>query len=162
MGKEVFKEIPNYKGNYYISNYGRVYSVKRKKFLREIDNNNGYKRIGINGKLLYIHKLVALVFVPNPNNFSEINHKDENKSNNNSCNLEWCDHKYNMNYGTQRARAATKRKKKIKQILNDVEIATFESIKEANLLTGISGGNICSVLKGNRPFAGGYKWLYYE
>lgn len=49
-----------------------------------------------------IHRLVAAAFVPNPNNYKEVNHKDEDKTNNNANDLEWCSHKYNMSFGNVR------------------------------------------------------------
>lgn len=55
-----------------------------------------------------IHRLVALLFIPNPNNLPEVNHKDENPQNNHACNLEWSSHKYNMNYGTRTKRQSQK------------------------------------------------------
>lgn len=58
--------------------------------------------IAINGKAKHekIHRLVALAFIDNPNNYPHVNHKDEDKNNNSVSNLEWCDIKYNNNYGT--------------------------------------------------------------
>ena len=71
-----------------------------------------YKRVNlcINGvgHKKTIHRLVAEAFIPNPNNYPCINHKDENKENNNANNLEWCTYKYNSNYGTCRERTLEK------------------------------------------------------
>lgn len=61
---------------------------------------------------VYVHRLVALAFIDNPNGYLEVNHKDENKSNNAVDNLEWCDHTYNANYGTKPERTAQKNKVK--------------------------------------------------
>lgn len=118
--KEIWKDIPEYEGLYQISNLGRVKSLKRKiirqhnrvlplkeKILKE-QNMKGYKFIRLSKnnitKQYFIHRLVAINFIKNPFNYNEINHKDENKSNNKFNNLEWCSHKYNINYGTGNAR----------------------------------------------------------
>ena len=61
----------------------------------------------------HIHRLVALTFIPNPNNLPQVNHKDEDKSNNCVDNLEWCEHKYNVNYGTAIERASKSRKENV-------------------------------------------------
>ena len=115
--------------NYEISNFGRIRSIDRittfkdgrKKFekgkiLKPCKNTKGYLQIKLykNGKYKTnrIHRLVALAFIPNPNNLYEINHKDECKENNNVNNLEWCDTSYNANYGTRTKRSIKKLKEK--------------------------------------------------
>lgn len=116
MEQEKWKDIDGFEGLYKISSYGRVYSVLRDtangkrggKLLHSADNGHGYKWIGLwvgnNCKKFYIHRLVAQAFIPNPKGLPEINHKDENTANNHVENLEWCDRKYNVNYGTARKR----------------------------------------------------------
>lgn len=93
-------------------NYGRSSEPK----LLKQANDNGYKRVSLfkngKGKNHWVHRLVAIAFIPNPNNYKEINHKDENPSNNNVKNLEWCTHEYNMNYGTRNKRASESKKGK--------------------------------------------------
>ncbi|RFZ78320.1 endonuclease [Lacrimispora amygdalina] len=115
--KEVWKPIFGYEDLYEISNYGRVKSIERlvksnnnnfrlqKESIRKPTvNNRGYFSIRLckNGKYKaqFIHRLVAIAFIDNPNNLPEVNHKDEDKKNNRVENLEWCTRKYNMNYGT--------------------------------------------------------------
>lgn len=124
----------NYKGIYKISNLGRIKSLERldnkgrtvhEKILSSCKRPDGYYTVGlsINGKAksFLIHRLVALTFIPNPDNLPEINHKDENKSNNCVDNLEWCTSKYNCNYGTHNERVSkTKTGKPIK--LTDEEL----------------------------------------
>ena len=110
--KEIWKNVTGYENYYQVSNFGNVRSLdrldsagrKRKgRTLIPIVDNLGYCSVHLlkNGKTktIRIHRLVALEFLENPLNYKEINHKDENKQNNSVKNLEWCDRKYNMNYG---------------------------------------------------------------
>lgn len=107
--KEVWKDCKGYKDLYQISNLGRVWSVKGQKILKGTVSKSGYLYVHLtskNGqhKKERVHRLVALSFLPNPDNLPQVNHKDENKLNNCVCNLEWCSAKYNCNYGTRNAR----------------------------------------------------------
>lgn len=113
QGKEVslleeWKDILGYEGHYQVSNHGRVRSVKRNStiILKGDCQPNGYKRVYLwkdgRKKNFLVHRLVGLSFLDNPNHYSDINHLDENKKNNYVGNLEWCTHKYNMNFGTVR------------------------------------------------------------
>ena len=113
---EEWKSIPGYEGLYEVSNLGRVRSVERcDRFNRKIVSKilkpnyvSGYLRVGMyknkTFKYYLIHRLVAQAFLPNPDNLPQVNHKDEDKSNNRVDNLEWCDRSYNMNYGTVQQR----------------------------------------------------------
>lgn len=119
--EEIWKDIPNYEGLYQVSNIGRVRSYDRniiyisktgKVCKRLLPGRIMIARVGDDGyysvelyknkssKRIKIHRLVALTFIPNPNNFPCINHKDETRTNNNVENLEWCTYLYNNNYGT--------------------------------------------------------------
>lgn len=108
---EEWKDIKGYEGIYQISNKGRVKSLNRidlrgnkvnEKIREGTIDNTGYKIISLskNGKekKYSIHRLVAQAFLPNPNNLPVVNHKDENKLNNNVENLEWCTQEYNVKY----------------------------------------------------------------
>lgn len=115
---KIFDSLPKYENeewryleyapDYLISNYGRVYSKRSGCVLKTWYNHKGYKmveiRIGFRKKAMYIHRLVALAFIPNPYNYPEVNHKDEDKENNHVNNLEWCTSEYNSNYGTRNER----------------------------------------------------------
>ena len=108
--QEIWKDINDYEGLYQVSNLGRVKSLSRKYKKRVIQEHivqpsiahNGYLRVGLskNGIRKYdsIHRLVAKAFIPNPNNYNIVNHKDCNRQNNCVDNLEWCNEKYNINY----------------------------------------------------------------
>lgn len=102
---EDWKDIPGYEGLYVVSNNGRVMNVRSGRVLRGIVNNLGYIMVGLSKsgkvKMILVHRLVAEAFIKNPDNLREVNHKDEDKSNNNVDNLEWCDRKYNVNYGSR-------------------------------------------------------------
>lgn len=128
---EIFKKT-EYE-NYYISNIGRVVSVKDKNnnyrlYILKQHQSFGYLRVSIIDKgvkhLPLIHRLVAKAFIPNPNNYRVVNHKDENKHNNNVDNLEWCTDEYNMTYSQGQP---------IEQIdVNTKEVInTFDSIRVA-------------------------------
>lgn len=86
--KEVFKTVVGHE-MYSVSNKGRVCNEKRCKFLKPSVNSSNYKKVVLNGKNLYVHRLVAEAFCDNPDNLCEVNHKDGNKWNNNYTNLEW-------------------------------------------------------------------------
>lgn len=103
---EVWKDIPHYEGLYQVSNLGNIYSVRYGKRLKPVIMNNGYCAVTLRNiygkqKIELIHRLVALSFLPNPNQYPQVNHKDENKANNKVSNLEWCTAKYNYSYGTK-------------------------------------------------------------
>lgn len=101
---ESWKDVVGYEGVYQISNKRRVKSFKRKKekILIPQKNNARYYRVRLyinrKAKNWFVHRLVALSFIPNTDNLPIINHKDENRLNNCVENLEWCTYKYNSNY----------------------------------------------------------------
>lgn len=95
---EVWKKIPM--TIYSVNNKGQVRNDNTGRILKYRTAGSGYYCVGINGKNQYVHRLVAEAFLPNPNNLPCINHKSENKAENFVENLEWCDYKYNSNYGS--------------------------------------------------------------
>lgn len=102
---EEWKEVPGYEGLYEVSNTGNVKSLIKNKIIKGFINRCGYRLVGLSKnkilKRFQVHRLVAQVFIPNPDNLPMVNHKDEDKSNNSVDNLEWCDAKYNIHYGTR-------------------------------------------------------------
>lgn len=109
---EQWRPIAGYEGLYEISSLGRVKSLKfdKEKILKPRNDSYGYLQVDIcrNGKVktFKVHKLVAEAFIPNPMELPEVNHRDEVKTNNCVGNLEFCDCKYNSNYGTRNKRIA--------------------------------------------------------
>lgn len=104
---EEWREIEEFDGLYLISNFGRIFNVRRGEIKKTSDPklHRGYEiaRFSINRKnyVRQVHRLVAIAFIPNPNNLPQVNHKDEVRNNNNVNNLEWCTGKYNCNYGSR-------------------------------------------------------------
>jgi hypothetical protein len=110
-----------------------------------------------------IHRLVALAFIPNPNGYKEINHKDEKKQNNNVDNLEWCTREYNMAYGSARLRQGISVGNPVKQLaMDNIVIAKYSSANIAGTLTNTDASSIIKCCRGTRKYAGGYAWQYDE
>lgn len=96
-------DISGYEGLYAITSCGKVWSYRSNKFLKPVRKRKGYLSVHLcdeagNIKTCFIHRLVANAYLPNPNCFPQVNHKDENKSNNCLNNLEWCSAQYNNDY----------------------------------------------------------------
>ena len=182
---ETWKDVVGFEGRYEVSDKGRVRSIERKdsigrkcggRMLKPGYDKDGYLRVNIykNGKqkTRFIHRLVAGAFVPNPNGYSEINHRDENKVNNYANNLEWCTREYNVNHGTLIERSAQAQSKKVRAVnVKTGEVLTFNSTREA----GRKGYHQSSVVKackgvyktvtgklvgGDGRTYRGYKWEY--
>lgn len=112
--EEIWRDIKGYEGLYQVSNFGRVvsYHYNKIRLMSIAPQSRGYETILLckdgNRESLLVHRLVAAAFVPNPNNYNEVNHIDENKCNNNADNLEWVSHSENCNYGTRISRISEK------------------------------------------------------
>src|SRR5699024_3977580 len=108
--KEIWKDIEGYEGIYQVSNLGRVKRVTTGRILKSGKNRGGYLYINlckqgvVSNKI--IHRLVEQAFIPNPENKSDINHIDEDKTNNTVTNLEWTTRKENLNHGTHNDRVS--------------------------------------------------------
>jgi hypothetical protein len=156
------KDINNFEG-YAVTEEGQVWSYKSKRFLKPRANKSGYLRVTLykDGKAQekYIHRLVAEAYIPNPDNKEQVNHKDEDKSNNNVNNLEWMTCKENNNHGTHNERMGKAHRKPIYCIELD---RVFESQAQACKELGINAGQLSGVLRGTtrHKTAGGYHWRY--
>ena len=162
---EIWCDIEGYEGLYQISNKGRVKSLYKgsERILKPRDNGRGYLRVQLTkentSKHIRVHRLVAIAFVSNPHNLPEVNHKDENKKNNCVENLEWCDRRYNVNYGTRNERLS----RKILQYSKSGEfIREWTGAHEVERILGISHQNITQCCKGKRKSAGSFIWRYKE
>lgn len=104
----MWKDIINYEGLYQINEEGQIKNLATNKILKNRIGKRGYCEVMLyknkSTKQFKVHRLIAETFIPNPNDYPCVNHKDENKLNNNINNLEWCTHKYNVNYGTRTQR----------------------------------------------------------
>ena len=166
----IWKEISGYEGLYEVSDTGLVRSLKfgKKRILSAGKQRKGYLAVQLykDGicKNLLIHRLVASAFIPNPQNLDTVNHKNEDKHNNNISNLEWMTLTDNQNYGTRNKRIAEARSKQVQQLDKSTGelLATFPSIIEAERQTGIAQQSICACCHGKRKrkTAGGYRWSY--
>lgn len=179
---EIWKPIFGYEDLYEVSNFGNVRSLDRyvntkggKRSLRRGRKKiprmraNGYLFVTLfkcgTGKMFNIHRLVAQAFLKNPNNYPQVNHKDENKKNNLITNLEWCTPSYNSTYRNARKRTEESHRKKVVQETIDGDyVATYNSITEAGIAVGKKNRshNIGSVCNGKGKTAYGYKWKFKE
>lgn len=155
------KDIKGYEGLYAITSCGKVWSYRANKFLKAEKLTNGYLRVSLVKKQKYkhclIHRLVAKAYLENPNDLPQVNHIDEDKTNNCLNNLEWISTADNINYGT--------RNEKISKAVYCVELdKIFESLNAAARALKIPAPCICNVLKrrGYRKTAGGYHWRYVD
>lgn len=164
--EEIWKDIPNYEGFYQASNLGRIKSLTIKYKTERIMKpsiTHGYLSLQLckNNihKTVYVHRLVAISFLENPNNYTCVNHKDEIRTNNCVENLEFCTHKYNTNYGTCKQRIGDTNGRPVKQkTLDGGLVKIHKSASEAGRELGIGHTHISSCVRGNRKTAGGFIW----
>ena len=160
---EVWKLIEGYE--YMVSNLGRVKSLERidylghhrkEKILKPGKTADGYLQVGLwkdgKRKSYHIHRLVANAFIPNPNNLPEVNHIDEDKTNNKVENLEWCNKTYNKRYSSAVA---------VNQYtLEGKFIKTWSCMREIEYQLGFNQGSISHCCQGERKSASGFIWRY--
>jgi hypothetical protein len=156
--KEIWKDIKGYEGIYQVSNYGNVKNIKTNKMKVPNLSNKGYLRVLLSNnkikKQCSIHRLVADAFIDNPFNLKQVNHKDENKLNNNVNNLEWCTCQYNVDYSIS---------KKINQYdLDKNFIRQWKSVSDASRNLNIPDNCIIQCCKKKQHRAGNYIWEYTE
>lgn len=162
----IWKDVNGYEGLYKVNQYGDVMSIARRgnrygtHIMKPQNDGHGYRQLTIckdgKQKSVKVHRLVAEAFVPNPNNYTEVNHIDENRWNCNASNLEWCSRDYNVKYGSRTQKTA----RNVEMYSDSGEfIRSFKSIREACRINHFKNpGNISNVLKGNATFAYGYRW----
>lgn len=185
---EEWRDIEGYEGYYQVSNFGRVRSVDRVIYLHDkvsgrirqsqtirgkiLTNHlqrNGYLLAKMRKppqiKMISVHRLVAKAFVPGYCEGLQVNHKDENKQNNNADNLEWVTRKENLNHGTAIARLTANqpaRRPIIQMSMDGKIIRKFDSINKASFATGIVRSNIRKACKGEYRQAHGYRWKFAD
>lgn len=180
---EEWRAVPGYNG-YLVSNYGRVKSLfcegslKRKcdKIMKERFNKSNHCCIQLyrdgKYKTTFVHRIVALAFLPNPNNYPIINHKDEVPYNNHVSNIEWCTYKYNSNYGNIRSKISNSLKghegwNAIPVAQYDIDgnfVQKYKSIKDACKILGYkSKSSIHEICEGKKNCtAYGFQWKYIK
>ena len=176
---EIWATVKGYEGIYEVSTFGNVRSVDRKiecsngrvsvlkgKIISTSCNpDNGYVYVmlykGGTMKKHYVHRLVATAFIPNPDNLPDVDHINEDVTNNTLENLQWLSHKDNCNKGNRNKKISEARKKPINAY--DAEtgeyIGTFSSISKASEILGIYAQGISKVINGKAESAGG---VYFE
>lgn len=179
-------DVKGYEGYYQVSDDGRVRSLERYKIcgftgkpaltkgkvLKPGYTNDGYAYVNLSKpgkkyKPYYVHRLVAQAFLENPNDLPYVNHKDENPTNNNYTNLEWCTPKYNANYGTAIERKSQKARDNNPDIYNRaiINITTgeqYNSIDEVCTLFGYNKSAIKDCCEGTKDTTHNYNWRYLD
>jgi hypothetical protein len=163
--------------HYIIHPDGRLFNSRKKEYLNGSISRAGYLRYTISVKKyrfrVSAHRLVAIKFIPNPEGFPIINHKDGNKLNNNVSNLEWCNQSHNVKHaykvcgkkanktGLGKFSVLHSRSKKIAQISSSGElIKIWDCAADIKRELGWSRGNICNCARGESKSAYGFKWAY--
>ena len=168
---EIFMPIKGYEDTYAVSNLGRVRNIKTGRILKPTRLTTGYMKVDLykdgKKKMYYVHRLVLSTFKANPDNKTEVNHRDENKENNALNNLEWATPKENANHGTRNARIVTTHKtngfydKISKPIYCITNNTIYKSAHEAARQLNLHQGSINRCLKGKFKQTGGYQFKYY-
>lgn len=177
--KEIWRDIFGYEGLYQISNLGNVKSLNyrrtgKEKILKPAKNSSGYLNIILckNGtnKSMLVHRLVAQAFVQNDSIFNnEVNHKNECKTDNRACNLEFCNAKYNSNYGTRNeimgktiSKVNKNNNNRSKKVLCVETNVIYLSTYEVQRKLGFRNQGISMCCNGKLNTCGGYHWMYVD
>lgn len=173
---EQMRDVVGYEGLYEVSSYGRVFSKEKTvptkngytrsypyKEMKQQVNENGYLTVTLckqgKRKVIPVHRLVALAFIPNPNGKPQVNHIDEDKKNNMLSNLEWVTNKENHDYGTARQRNVINTSIPVIAIDGDREVV-FKSMSDAERAGYARTKGISRCCSGKQKTAGGYQWRY--
>lgn len=173
--QEIWKPAPGFEDLYLVSNLGNIMSLDYRHTgehkIIKLRKSRGYLVFHRTekGGSISIHRLVALAFIPNPDNLPCVNHINENKIDNRAENLEWCDYKYNNTYGSRLNKMAQTRRNRTKKShfgnimqysISEELVSTFRSTVAASKATGIDRSSINRCALGQTKTAGGYKWVY--
>ena len=158
-----WKKQNGYYDNYYVSDDGQVKNIITGRIKKATLDDKGYYRVLLSKdnkhKNCLVHRLVAIAFLPNPDNNPQVNHIDGNKENNNINNLEWCNNRYNTLHALQHHLRGNV--KVIYQYTKDnTFIKKWQSSAEVMRELGIHKTHILECCKGKRKTAGGYKWSF--
>lgn len=159
--------VPGFEKEYMISDTGAVHSIRRNLILKPKIDRYGYPAVlltkpGVR-KYTTVHRLVAETFIPNPLHKHTVNHKDENKLNNNASNLEWMTVRENCSYGTRTQRMAkSKCKRPVIGYMPDGSTANFDGVKQASRETGLAHSQITRCCKRLTPNTHGIVWRYAD
>jgi hypothetical protein len=163
------KVLDNYLKGYEVTKEGKVFTKAGKEFSYQEDKD-GYYKINLSGgerglqKRVFVHRLVALKFIPNPENLKVVNHKDGDKKNNNVENLEWCTVAYNNKHAMENGLWSPTENKHLRRKVKAVDIKTGETLyfdgRNEAAAAGFNRGQIHRSIKGEVNHHKGYKWSY--
>lgn len=164
---EEWKPIPDYEGLYMVSNFGRILNVRTGVFVCQYNKGRHlyYKKVELwkdkKMKRYPVHRLVALAFIPNPNDYPQINHIDENPQNNYIENLEWCDARHNTNHGKRNIKSSTSNCNAVGLYSESGELLDiFRSTRQAAFEMGMSAERVKRICQGVAELKGNYTLRY--
>lgn len=164
--KTEWREVKEY-SNYEVNQLGEIRHKKRQKILKPRDNNGGYQYVNfkINGKNtnFAVHRIVANAFIPNPNGYTEVNHKDYNKKNNCVDNLEWVSSSQNKQHSYLKQENKKSRGKAVNQYTKEgTFLKTFDSVSDAAKELGCCVAAISNCCLGRTKTSQGFRWSFVE